>query len=124
MQEGPATPSVQLAVGSDEAEQVAEATLQLRRELLDLTSRRQEVGEPGRGLGRWNWPRWWAGGQRRPVPPAGPVVGRGPVRTCRPTAPQQGVLRARRRSRNPPRKLDAGLVGERLRRPDVGSKSS
>ena len=53
MQPGPATVGVQLAVGpDDDAEQVAEATLRLRRELLDLDVEAVEVpsaGEPPPG---------------------------------------------------------------------------
>jgi hypothetical protein len=50
---GPATLGVQLAVGAgDDAERVAEVTLQLRRELLDLDVEAVELphgGEPPRG---------------------------------------------------------------------------
>jgi hypothetical protein len=53
MQERPATLGIQLAVGpDDDAEQVAEATLQLRRELLDLDVDGVELpsgGEPPPG---------------------------------------------------------------------------
>jgi hypothetical protein len=53
MEEGPATLGVQLAVGpDDDAEEVAEATLQLRRELLDLDVEAVELpsgGEPPPG---------------------------------------------------------------------------
>ena len=68
MEERPATLGIQVELGPDaDAEEVAEATLQLRRELLDLDV---EAVEPAqrpasrrRAPGRWSWrrsARWWS----------------------------------------------------------------
>jgi hypothetical protein len=54
MQEQPVTLGIQLAIGPEQdAEQVAEATLRLRRELLDLDVEAVEL--PSAGL--WSWRR-------------------------------------------------------------------